>query len=81
MIHQVMVMGTSEYLSIIIRLTMAMIMGAVIGYERASKKSTAGLRTFSIVCVASAFTMIINEYLIGQYGAGELMGAHILFLS
>ena len=71
MIHQVMVMGTSEYLSIIIRLTMAMIMGAVIGYERASKKSTAGLRTFSIVCVASAFTMIINEYLIGQYGAGD----------
>ena len=51
MIHQVMVMGTSEYLSIIIRLTMAMIMGAVIGYERASKKSTAGLRTFSIAPV------------------------------
>ncbi len=71
MIHQVIIMGTSEYFSIIIRLTIAMIMGTVIGYERASKKSTAGLRTFSIVCVASAFTMIINEYLIGQYGSGD----------
>lgn len=49
----------------------AMIMGAVIGYERASKKSTAGLRTFSIVCVASALTMIINEYLVVHYGAGD----------
>ena len=72
MIHEVKIMGSVEYLSIIIRLMMAMIMGAVIGYERASKKSTAGLRTFSIVCVASAFTMIINEYLVGNYGTGVL---------
>ena len=49
MIHEVKIMGSVEYLSIIIRLMMAMIMGAVIGYERASKKSTAGLRTFFIV--------------------------------
>lgn len=59
------------YLSILLRLMAAMAMGAVIGYERASKKSTAGLRTFSIVCTASAFTMIINEYLIGLYGTGD----------
>lgn len=59
------------YLSILIRLAMAMIMGAVIGYERAVKKSTAGLRTFSIVCTAAAFTMIINEYLIALYGTGD----------
>lgn len=59
------------YLSIFLRLMMAMSMGAVIGYERAYKKSTAGLRTFSIVCNAAAFTMIINEYLIGLYGAGD----------
>ena len=59
------------YLSIIFRLLVAMIMGAVIGYERAWKKSTAGLRTFSIVCVAASLTMIINEYLIQQYGTGD----------
>ncbi len=59
------------YLSIFLRLAMAMFMGAAIGYERAVKKSTAGLRTFSIVCTASAFTMMINEYLIELYGSGD----------
>lgn len=63
---------TYTYLSIFVRLMLAMIMGAVIGYERASKKSTAGLRTFSIVCVASALTMIINEYLVQAYGSGDV---------
>ncbi|TCL59540.1 putative Mg2+ transporter-C (MgtC) family protein [Kineothrix alysoides] len=63
--------GEHFYLSIVIRLIIAMIMGALIGFERASKKSTVGLRTFSIVCVASALTMVINEYLISLYGAGD----------
>lgn len=58
-------------LSVFVRLALAMTMGAVIGYERASKKSTAGLRTFSIVCTAAAFTMIINEFLMNQYGTGD----------
>lgn len=71
MIHEVKIIGSGEYISVIIRLMIAMIMGAVIGYERASKKSTAGLRTFSIVCVASALTMIINEHLVGRYGTGD----------
>lgn len=60
-----------NYLSIICRLILAMLMGAVIGFERASKKSTVGLRTFSIVCVASSLTMIINEYLVNLYGTGD----------
>lgn len=60
-----------SYLSIFFRLVIAMLMGAVIGYERATKKSTAGLRTFSIVCVAAALTMIINEHLIMLYGSGD----------
>lgn len=64
-------MHSHYYISIFLRLTLAMGMGAAIGYERAIKKSTAGLRTFSIVCTASAFTMIINEYLIEQYGTGD----------
>lgn len=38
-------------------------MGAAIGIERASRKSTAGMRTFSLVCLGAATTMIVNEYL------------------
>ena len=59
------------YFSIFLGVAMARAMGAAIGYERAAKKSTAGLRTFSIVCSAAAFTMIINEYLIDRYGTGD----------
>ena len=69
------ILAESEYqycLSIALRLMLAMIMGALIGYERASKKSTAGLRTFSIVCVSSALTMIINEYLVLSHGTGDI---------
>ncbi len=64
-------MQNHYYFSIFLRLTMAMLMGAAIGYERAVKKSTAGLRTFSIVCSAAAFTMIINEHLVALYGTGD----------
>lgn len=60
------------YFSFASRLLLAMIMGAVIGYERASKKSTAGLRTFSIVCVAAALTMTINEYLFLNHHSGDI---------
>lgn len=55
-------------LSILIRLLIATFMGAAIGTERAIRKSTAGLRTFSLVCIASALTMIINEYMIKTCG-------------
>lgn len=64
-------MDMNYYISILIRLLIAMTMGAVIGYERAYRKSTAGLRTFSIVCVAAALTMIINEHLVAVYGGGD----------
>lgn len=65
------IMDIYDYLSILIRLLIAMAMGAVIGYERAYRKSTAGLRTFSIVCVAAALTMIINEHLVSIYDSGD----------
>lgn len=59
-----------DEMSIIIRLFVATIMGALIGIERASRKSTAGLRTFSLVCLGSALTMIVNEYINLDLGVG-----------
>lgn len=56
---------------VLLRLILAMVMGAIIGIERASRKSTAGLRTFSLVCIGAALTMIINEYLMKVYGTGD----------
>ena len=46
--------------SIILRLAIAVAFSAVIGCERASKRHAAGLRTFILVCMASATAMIID---------------------
>lgn len=50
-------------LSIIVRLMLATIMGGIIGFERASKRHAAGLRTFALVCLGSALAVIVNLYL------------------
>ena len=48
--------------AVICRLTLAMIVGAVIGYGRARKKSNAGLRTYMLTCIGAALTMLISMY-------------------
>ncbi len=50
-------------LSIVVRLLLAIIMGGIIGFERASKRQAAGLRTFALVCLGSALAVIVNLYL------------------
>lgn len=54
-----------------LRLVMATVMGGLIGIERASKKRSAGLRTFALVCLGSAITMVINEYVDLRMGSGD----------
>ena len=46
--------------SIILRLAIAVVFSAVIGCERAAKRHAAGLRTFILVCMASATAMIVD---------------------
>lgn len=50
-------------LSIITRLTLAIIFGGVIGYERGRKRRPAGLRTHILVCIGSALVMITSQYM------------------
>lgn len=54
-------MGLS-YLDITIRLLVAMLAGAIIGYERTKKRKPAGIRTHALVCIASASLTIISAY-------------------
>ena len=37
-------------------------MGAIIGFERKNRNKEAGIRTHSIVCLASALIMIVSKY-------------------
>ena len=49
-------------LSICLRLLLAMLVGGAIGYGRSRKKKEAGLRTFMLVSVGAALTMILACY-------------------
>ena len=54
--------GTLTVGSILLRLSLATVFAAVIGCERASKRHSAGLRTFILVSLASAIAMLLDLY-------------------
>ncbi len=53
--------------SIILRSVMAIIFGALFGIERSLKNRPAGVRTYILVCLASAGVMMTNIYIAGLY--------------
>ena len=53
-------------LSIIFRIVIAIIMGAIIGCERSSKRHSAGLRTFILVTLMGAVSAIIDSALVDE---------------
>lgn len=69
-----------QVLTGLVRIGLAAVLGALIGSERSKKHRPAGLRTHTLVCVASALVMVTNEQLIYAYGAGDptRMGAQVV---
>lgn len=57
------------YLIVLVRLVASVVLGGLIGIERASSKHDAGLRTHIIVCLGAASTMIISQLLARQDGS------------
>ena len=51
-----------QQLTYLIRIILAAVCGAAIGYERESRFKTAGIRTHIIVSLASALMMVISKY-------------------
>lgn len=51
-----------EHVEILCRLSAALAAGAVIGFERSYHGRPAGLRTHSLVCLASAMLMLVTVY-------------------
>jgi putative Mg2+ transporter-C (MgtC) family protein len=49
--------------SVIFRLTLAVIVGGLIGIERGRKRRPAGFRTHMLVCLGAAMTMLISQHL------------------
>ena len=55
-------MHTPEW-ELFLRLTMSCILGGIIGYERQSRRKSAGLRTNILVCLGSCLIMVMSEEL------------------
>jgi len=52
---------------IILRLVLALFLGALLGIERVHAGKTAGIRTFALVSLGSALAIIISEQVIHHY--------------
>ena len=75
-----MVLREVTYLSVILRLLCALVIGGVIGLERGLKNRPAGLRTYMLVCVGSCLIMLTNQYLfqVSQSGDPMRLGAQVV---
>lgn len=57
--------------SILVRILLAALVGGLIGFERETKRSPAGLRTFALVCIGAALLIMLNMYLYELYPASK----------
>ena len=48
--------------SVLLRLSLAMICGGLIGMERGKKRRAAGLRTYMLVCLGAALSVVLSQY-------------------
>ena len=49
-------------ISVLLRLVLAMLFGGFIGLERERKRRPAGFRTYMLVCLGAALTMLLSQY-------------------
>lgn len=57
------------------RVLLAVILGAMLGYEREHAGRSAGLRTNLLVCMGAALMMVISKYF--YYEAGQIAGFNV----
>lgn len=51
-----------NFTSVVLRLSLSMIIGGMIGMERGRKRRAAGFRTYMLVCLGAALSMILSQY-------------------
>ncbi|HPT68778.1 MAG TPA: MgtC/SapB family protein [Syntrophomonas sp.] len=56
-----------EALEIVFKLSLACILGGIVGLERESLNRPAGFRTYTVVCVGSALAMVVSIDMFTQY--------------
>ena len=64
MLHCFDPIRTLSFWAILVRLTLAVVCGGVIGAEREIKRRPAGFRTHILICLGSAITTLTSQYLL-----------------
>lgn len=60
--------GTGE---VILKLTLALLCGGLLGMERGLKKRPAGFRTYMLVCLGSTLVVMTNTYMVEVFQTGD----------
>ncbi len=53
---------------ILVRLTLALLCGGFIGWERETKRRAAGFRTHTLICLGASLTTLISQYVVIERG-------------
>ncbi len=56
-----------NFWSVLFRICLSLLLSAMIGCERSSKRHSAGLRTFMVISLGTTFAMLIDVYLREQF--------------
>ncbi len=70
-----------DWLSVAVRLVLAVICGGVIGLERERKRRPAGFRTHILICLGAALTTMTSQYLalnLGLFTDMARLGAQVI---
>lgn len=69
-----------NFMTILLRLAIAMLIGGMIGLERGLNNQPAGMRTYILVCVSSAMVMMTNQFVTSFYSNSDptRMGAQVI---
>ena len=69
--------------SVLLRVSVSVILSALIGWERSIKRHSAGLRTFILVCMSTTLAIMIELYLSAHYDVKMffLSGAAIIAIA
>ena len=66
--------------SSILRLSLSILCGGILGIERGKANRSAGMRTYSLVCMSAALVMLTGEYMYEAFGTGDpaRLGAQVV---
>lgn len=56
-----------NFVSILVRSLLAMLIGGMLGFERGIKNRPAGFRTYMLVCLGAAMVMMTNQFVLDKF--------------